>query len=108
MGSAYMQDSFRGVIWTDDLKPIKDSAAENREKHLEIIILYLYEYVCDSVRISSTYLLHLLKMFIALSRAKHPIKIHVWAGISKRGPTGIYIFEGIMDALLYTEILRKT
>lgn len=46
--------------------------------------------------------------FISLSRAKHPVKVHVWAGISKRGPTGICIFEGIMDAPLYTEVLRKT
>ena len=41
-------------------------------------------------------------------RAKHPIKVHVWAGISKKGPTGICIFEGKMDALLYCEIIRRT
>ena len=41
-------------------------------------------------------------------RAKHPVKVHVWAGISKRGKTGICIFEGIMDATLYTEVLEKT
>ena len=41
-------------------------------------------------------------------RAKHPTKVHVWAGISVRGPTQICIFEGIMDAVLYTEILEKT
>ena len=40
--------------------------------------------------------------------AKHPIKVHVWAGISKKGPTPICIFEGKMDAPLYCEILRKT
>ena len=51
--------------------------------------------------------IYIKKCFI-LYRAKHPIKLHVWAGISKRGPTGICIFEGIMDASLYTEILRKT
>lgn len=27
---------------------------------------------------------------------KHPYKVHVWAGISKRGPTKIAIFSGIM------------
>ena len=43
-----------------------------------------------------------------LFRAKHPVKVHVWAGISKRGPTGICIFEGIMDAPLYVEVLRQT
>ena len=43
-----------------------------------------------------------------LYRAKHPVKVHVWAGISKRGRTGICIFEGIMDATLYTKVLEKT
>jgi len=37
-------------------------------------------------------------------RAKHPVKVHVWAGISMRGRTGICIFEGIMDV----EILQQT
>ena len=41
-------------------------------------------------------------------RAKHPVKVHVWAGISKKGPTGVCIFEGIMDARLYCEILERT
>ena len=45
---------------------------------------------------------------VFLFRAKHPVKVHVWAGISKRGPTGICIFEGIMDAPLYVEVLRQT
>ena len=39
-------------------------------------------------------------------RAKHPIKVHVWAGISLKGPTDIIIFEGIMDAPLFVEILK--
>ena len=33
---------------------------------------------------------------------KHPLKVHVWAGISRRGPTDIVIFNGIMDAQFYT------
>lgn len=41
-------------------------------------------------------------------RPKHPIKVHVWAGISKKGATGVCIFEGIMDSQLYCEILRRT
>ena len=41
-------------------------------------------------------------------RAKHLVKIHVWAGNSTRGPTGICIFEGTMDAELYVEILQNT
>ena len=29
-------------------------------------------------------------------KPKHPVKVHVWAGISKRGPTHLIVFEGIM------------
>ena len=41
-------------------------------------------------------------------RAKHPTKVHVWAGISKMGPTPVVIFEGIMDATLYIQILQQS
>ncbi len=40
-------------------------------------------------------------------RAKHPAKVHVWAGISERGSTSVCIFEGKMNAPLYTAILDK-
>ena len=45
---------------------------------------------------------------LVLHRAKHPVKVHVWGGISKKGWTGICVFEGIMDRFLFTEILDKT
>ena len=32
----------------------------------------------------------------------------MWAGIGKKGRTGICIFEGIMDKFLFTEILDST
>ena len=38
------------------------------------------------------------------SRPKHPVKVHVWAGISWNGATNACIFEGIMDAELYCQI----
>ena len=38
------------------------------------------------------------------SKPKHVLKVHVWAGISKRGATRIYIFEGTMDTDLYLKI----
>ena len=41
-------------------------------------------------------------------RPKHPIKVHVWGGISKKGPTQVCIFEGVMDATLYCNILQQT
>lgn len=41
-------------------------------------------------------------------RAKHPVKVHVWAGISHRWATGICIFEDTMKAPLYTQIFDET
>ena len=41
-------------------------------------------------------------------RPKHPIKVHVWAGISKKGPTNVCIFEGKMDAPLFCQFLQTT
>ena len=39
-------------------------------------------------------------------KPKHPLKLHVWAGISRHSGTKICIFEGIMAADLYIDILR--
>lgn len=36
------------------------------------------------------------------------MKVHVWAGVSMKGATAICIFDGIMDADCYIEILRHT
>ena len=33
--------------------------------------------------------------------------MHVWAGVSMQGATGLCIFEGTMDADRYIEILRQ-
>ena len=41
---------------------------------------------------------------IVLYRPKHPTKVHVWAGISKRGRTGICIFEGIMKKEMFVTV----
>ena len=41
-------------------------------------------------------------------RPKHPIKVHVWAAISKRGATKVCIFEGKMNADFYIEILSRS
>ena len=41
--------------------------------------------------------------------AKHPFKVHVWAGISTKGATPVLIFGGIMDRFFYVEeILQHT
>ena len=42
-------------------------------------------------------------------RPKHPLKVHLWGGISKRGPTQLFVFNGIMESEFYTnEILKNT
>ena len=41
-------------------------------------------------------------------RPKHPVKVHVWGGISMRGATRVVIFSGIMTAIRYTEILESS
>ena len=40
-------------------------------------------------------------------RPKHPVKVHVWAGISMEGATDICIFTGIMNADFYVHILQQ-
>ena len=40
-------------------------------------------------------------------KAKHPFKVHVWAGISMRGATDVFIFTGIMDAQFYVESILE-
>ena len=47
-------------------------------------------------------------MHFPFHRPKHPTKVHVWAGITKKGQTGVCIFDGIMKKELYTKILGKT
>ena len=40
-------------------------------------------------------------------KPKHPIKVHVWAAISRRGVSKMAIFSGIMDAAFFVEgVLR--
>ena len=41
-------------------------------------------------------------------RPKHPIKVHIRAGISWRGATSVVIFDGILDAEGYSDILRNS
>ena len=40
-------------------------------------------------------------------KPKHPVKVYVWGGISKRGATKCIIFSDIMNAALYVRILRN-
>uniref|UniRef100_A0A8C6WUZ1 Tc1-like transposase DDE domain-containing protein n=1 Tax=Neogobius melanostomus TaxID=47308 RepID=A0A8C6WUZ1_9GOBI len=44
---------------------------------------------------------------IAKPRVKHPVKMHVWGGISRCGPGPLVIFDGIMDQHFYAEEIIK-
>ena len=50
----------------------------------------------------------LLNSCLLHDRPKHSYKVHVWAGISLCGRTGICIFTGNMDWCHYVNILEKT
>ena len=79
----YLHDSFDDVIWSDE-------TTVQLESHQRFSYRKEREKPCPK------------------PRAKHPVKVHAWAGISKKGATAVCIFEGIMDAPLYCEILELT
>lgn len=43
----------------------------------------------------------------ALPKPKHPLKVHVWAAISRRGPSKITIFDGIMEKEFFTKSILR-
>lgn len=42
-----------------------------------------------------------------VAKPKHPYKVNVWAGISYRGRTDLCIFTGVMDSVIYQQILAR-
>ena len=76
------EDSFDNVIWTD-------------ESSVQL------------TRHSQTMRVKMGKERVLKPAAKHAVKVHVWAGISKRGATNICVFDQIMDGGLYTQILDQ-
>ena len=79
----YLHDSFDDVIWSDE-------TTVQLENHRR----FCYRKDGEKPR--------------PKPRPKHPIKVHVWGGISKKGATAVCIFEGIMAAPLFIEILELT
>lgn len=77
-----LENGFEDVIWTDETTV----QLESHRRHS-------YRKIGESATLKP--------------RPKHPLKLHVWAGISRRGPTPVVIFSGIMDANLYTNILQQ-
>lgn len=87
------KESFNNVIFSDESSTESDCHAKmvfGKPRLAETSEIY-----ADSVR-------NLLK-----PKAKYSVKLHVWAGISKRGKTDICIFDGIMKADFYTTIIDR-
>ena len=42
-----------------------------------------------------------------IGKPKHNVKVHIWAGISRRGKTNLIIFQGKMNSLGFQEIICK-
>ena len=64
------------------------------------------QYSCDKA-CSLWYISLSLSLSLSL-RHKHPPKVHVWAGISLKGKTGICIFDGITKKELFINMLNST
>ena len=74
-------DTFNNVIWTDE-------SSVQLTRH------------CRTMRVKVG------KERVFKPAPKHALKVHVWAGISKRGATHICVFDQIMDGPLYVKILE--
>ena len=77
-----LENGFEDVIWTDETTV----QLESHRRHS-------YRNIGEAATLKP--------------RPKHPLKLHVWAGISRRGATPIVLFSGIMDADLYINILQQ-
>ncbi len=102
---------YRGSAYSQLIRP------RNVEKRLLFAQTCLHETFDDVIWSDETTIqLEIHKIFCYREkprlkpRAKHPTKVHVWAGISKKGPTSICIFEGIngCTALHWHYILKRT
>lgn len=76
----HIEDDFEDVVWTDE-------TTVQLETHRR--------YCCRKDGLKPR----------CKPRPKHPVKVHVWAGISWRGRTEICIFVGIMNADLFIRVL---
>ena len=85
------EDTFSNVIFTDE------SSVQLGPNHQFVITKIVRDAAGNIVS----------KETPALERVKHPLKVHVWGGISRRGATQLVIFNGIMDAKFYTETILQ-
>lgn len=103
----HFDDDFNNVLWSDEctvqLETHRRFACRKRgepPKNKPRLVLLCH--------ILSLYAIIHYSSIVLPPRPKHPVKVHVWAGISLHGATQVCIFEGIMNAVLYVEILKNT
>lgn len=75
------KDTFENIIWSDE-------SSIQLTRHSQ------------TMRVKSG------KERVLKPQAKHALKVHVWAAISRRGATRICVFDQIMDGPLYVGILE--
>ena len=65
-------------------------------------------YICVYMYYNVYYCMTSCTFTVLPNRAKHLVKVHIWAGITLKGAMQVCIFDGIMDADLYIDILQQT
>ena len=89
IGEALHVDGFSNVIWSD-----------------ESTIQCIAGFVATSKENCPGYVSYMRLNMNFQFRTKHPVKVHIWAGLSMCGLTEICIFEGIIKApLLHSRTL---
>ena len=71
-----------------------------------VYLVHVYVYLLNWAMCTHHVLLN--RPTVLFHRAKDPVKVHVWGGISLRGRMGVCIFQGKMNATMYVNILRTT
>ena len=117
--TAALTNGFTDIVWTDEASVQLESHRRHcfRKSGCQPRPKPRYAYTCTYIHvcISGAHGKGLRWYKFSLSpflpsplplRAKHPTKVHVWAGISWIGATEIVIFDGLMDAEGYADILR--
>ena len=117
--AATTQHNSACLMWTGLDVPrvsVLPTYSSGKQKHLELARAHLHDNFEDVLWTDkSSVQLQCHKRFCCRKkgeqprpkpRAKHPIKVHVWAGIGWHGATEICIFDSIMDAAMYIRILQ--
>ena len=102
----YKDDTFDDVIFTDECTVQMEShrrfCCRKQGEPPRLKPRSVFTFLTDVIVCTVQY------AFRLSCRPKHPYKVHVWAGISLRGRTGICIFTGTVDRHLYIDILKET